>query len=207
MPVEYPVRKQLAELSPIIDLLTAEVDVGREAFVKQCCLFFDQSISRQESISLEISLAIRMMSGLVADRSDSTEDSYHQRHAILTHLQKIAETTACLEKTLQKKVQDCVLFSAKSVSQVSHLFYQQLEILCYLGYVIRTGGEGIRLRAIGECKSLDQSCMLFATEHETRLVEGLCLHQASPIFLAILEQMQTLTHNELAIANLLGNEI
>ena len=112
MPVEYPVRKQLAELSPIIDQLTAEIDAGREAFVKQCCLFFDQSINRQESISMEISLAIRRMAGLMADRSDSTLDSYFQLHSILTHLQIIAETTACLEKTLKKQVQDCVLFSA-----------------------------------------------------------------------------------------------
>ena len=207
MPVEYLVRKQLAEFSPIIDQLTAEIDAGREAFVKQCCLFFDQSINRQESISQDISLAIRRMSGLVADRSDSTKDSYQQLRAILTHLQKIAETTTCLEKTLKKQVKDCVMFSNKSVSQVNHLFNQQLEILCYLGHVIRTGGESIRQRAIGECKCLDQSCIQFATEHETRLVEGLCLPHAAPLFLAILEQMQTITHNELEIANLLGKEI
>jgi len=207
MPVEYPVRKHLAELSPIVDQLTAEIDAGREAFVKQCCRFFDQSINRQESISLEISSVIRRMSGLLADGSDSTKYSYQQLHAILTHLQKIAESAARLEKTLKKQVQDCVLFSDKSVSQVNHLFYQQLEILCYLGYVIRTGGEGIRQRAIGECRCLDQSCIQFATDHETRLVEGLCLQQAAPLFLAILEQMQTITHNELEIANLLGKEI
>ena len=124
MPVEYPVRKQLAELSPIIDQLTAEIDAGREAFINQCSLFFDLSSNRRESICQEISLAIQRMDGLVADRSDHTKDSYNQLHSILTHLQKTAEATACLEKTLQKQIQDYVLFSAKSVSQISHLFYQ-----------------------------------------------------------------------------------
>ncbi len=98
------------------------------------------------------------------------------------------------------------MFSDKAISQTNHLFYQQTEILRYLADVIRNGGEGIRHRAIEECKNQGQSCIQFATDHETRLVEGLCFPQAAPLFLAILDHMQTIIHHELEVTNLLGND-
>jgi Na+/phosphate symporter len=86
-------------------------------------------------------------------KSGSERKPFPRFHSILTHLQFIAETTGRLEETLRKQINDGVLFSDKAISQTNHLFYQQTEILRSLADVIRNGGEGIRRRAIEECKN------------------------------------------------------
>jgi hypothetical protein len=37
---------------------------------------------------------------------------------------------------------------------------------------------------------IQRECADFATEHESRLIEGLCTPQAAPLFLAILEKFR-----------------
>ena len=56
-----------------------------------------------------------------------------------------------------------------------------------------------------DCNNLAHSCLQFATDHEIRLVEGFCFPQTAPVFLVILDQMQTIVHHEREVAHLLGN--
>lgn len=96
---------------------------------------------------------MRKMNELVEGNRAAKESPFSGSISILTHLQFIAETTGRLEETLRKQINDGVLFSDKAISQTNQLFYQQTEILRYLTDVIRYGGEGIRRRAIEECKN------------------------------------------------------
>lgn len=205
MPEERAVREQLAEFGQIVDKLVAMIKAEQEAFAHQRSQFLDELIDRQETLARETGTAMGKVNELASGKPAGESGHYLRLHSILTHLQTISETSGRLGETLRKQIKDGVLFSDKAVSQTNHLFQQQTEILRSLADLMRNGGEAIRHRAIEKCKDLGQSCLQFGTDHETRLVEGLCLPQAAPLFLAILDQMQTLIHHELEIAQLLGN--
>lgn len=203
---ERPAREQSAELGPIVDKLIAMVKTEQEAFTHQRSQFLEDIINQLETLGREINSSMHRMNDLAAGKPGGEREPFLRLHSILTHLQSVAETIGRLDGTLRKQIKDGVLFSDKAISQTNHLFHQQEEILRYLADVIRNGGEGVRHRVIEACQNLGQSCLQFATDHETRLVEGLCFPQAAPLFLAILDHVQTIIHHELEVAHLLGNE-
>ncbi len=205
MPEERPLRKQLEEFGPIVDKLIAVIGASHEAFIHQRSQLLAQIMDQREPLHREIGSAMDKLNEQATAKTGGEREACLRLHSLLTHLQRIAETIGRIEETLRKQIGDRVLFSDKAISQTSHLFYQQEEILRYLADVMRGGGEGIRRRAVEECRKLGQSCLQFANDHENRLVEGLCLPQAGPLFLAILDQMQTVIHHELEAADLLGN--
>jgi len=206
MTEERAVREQLADFCPIVDKLGSVIDAVRKAFTHQNSQLLAQLINQQEPLCREIGSDMRKMNELAAGKLGGERDSCLRLHSILTHIQIIAEMIGRIEETLRKQIKDGVLFSDKAISQVNHLFYQQTEMLHSLSELMQSGDEGLRHRAIEECKKLGQSCIQFATDHESRLVEGLCYPQGAPFFLAIIDYMQTIIHHDLEVARILGNE-
>jgi len=202
---EHTIRDQLAECASIVDQLIEVVNTAKKAFIHQRGQLLIQLNNQQDPLCRKIDSTIFQISERMSGKHGGKREPYIRLHSILTHLRIIAETTCHLEETLQKQIKDSVLFSDKAISQVRHIFDQQTEILSCLADVIRNGGKDNRQRALGDCNNLAQSCLLFDTEHETRLVEGLCFPQAAPLFLAILDQIQTIVHHEREVAHLLGN--
>lgn len=198
-------REQLEDLVPIVDELIDVMNTARKAFLHQRAQLLVQLNNQQDPLCRKIDSAIYKITGQMSEKHGDIKEPYLRIHSILTHLRLITETTCRLEETLQKQIKDGILFSDKAVSQVSHLFDRHTEILSCLTDVIHNGGKDIRQSALDACKDLAHSCLQFATDHETRLVEGLCFPQAAPLFLAILDQMQTIVHHEREVANLLGN--
>jgi Na+/phosphate symporter len=204
MPEDQVIREEVTELGAIVDQLVDIANTAKKAFVHQRVQLLIQLNNQQDPLCRNIASDMLKMDDLAKRKSGDERESCLRLHSILTHLLIITKTTCHLEETLQKQVKDAVLFSDKAISQVSHIFDKQTEILSSLADVIRSGGEVIRQHALKGCKESGQSCIQFATDHETRLVEGLCFPQSAPLFLAILDQMQTIIHHEREVANLLG---
>lgn len=203
---EHTIQEQLSECAPIVDQFIDVVNTAKKAFLHQRGQLLIQLSNQQDPLCRGIDSAILKMSELMSEKYGGEKEPYLRIHSILTHLRIIAETTCRLEETLQKQIKDGILFSDKAISQVSHLFDRQTEILSSLADIIRNGGKDLRQRTLDDCADLARSCLWFATDHETRLVEGLCFPQAAPLFLNILDQMQTIVHHEREVASLLGND-
>lgn len=201
-----PVREQLTMFGPLVDKLVVLVKVSEQAFSHQRSQFLVQLMEQQEPLCREIGSAVEKVNEQMAAKPEGEREPYRRLYSILSHLQCIAAVFGRLEETLRKQTRDGILFSDKAISQTNQLFHQQEGVLRFLAEAIRSRGEEARCRVIEECRKMGQSCLQFATDHENRLVEGLCLPPAAPLFLAILDQMQTIVHHESEIANLLGNE-
>jgi len=205
MSEEQMIREQLAEIGPIVDQLIDMVNTARKAFIHQRLQLLTQHNNQHDPLCREIGSAMLKMNDLAAKKSGVEREPYLRLHSLLTHFRIVAETTGHLEETLRKQIKDGVLFSDKAISQISYIFDQQTGILSSLADVIRNGSKEHRFQAVEGCKKLSQACLQFATDHETRLIEGLCFPQAAPLFLTILDQMQAIVHHEQEIAILLGN--
>lgn len=207
MTEEFRIREELAECSLIVEQLVDVVGTAKKAFIHQRSQLLVQLNNQQDPLCRKISSFMIKMNELSTGKSGDEREACLRLHSVLTHLLIITDATCRLEETLQKQIKECILFSDKAISQVSHLFDKQTEILSNLADIMNNGGKDIHYITLGECKALGQSCLQFATEHETRLVEGLCFPQAAPLFLAILDQTQTIIHHEQEIAHLLGNDL
>ncbi len=118
---------------------------------------------------------------------------------LLKGLKSIADHLGGLAESLDKKIQGVIMFSDKAVSQSNQLLDQQAGLLRTLLDILKTDNLVLKKYAREEALRLIQNCNDFATEHEARLIEGLCLPQAAPIFLALLEQMRGFAQDILAM--------
>ncbi len=202
----HKIQEQLDEFGQIVYKLIDVVNTARKAFMHQRGRLLIQLNNQQEPLLREISSSILKIDDLMSRKSGVEKEHYLRFHSILTHFQIIAEMTGRLEDTLRKQIKDDVLFTDRAVIQISHIFDRQTEILGCLGAIIHNGCKEIRRHTIDECKNLAQSCIEFVEDHEIRLIDGLCIPQAAPLFLAIIDQMQTVVHHEREVANLLCND-
>lgn len=203
MPVQPGMHERLVECGPIVDQLVDVINTAKKAFLQQRSQLLTQLNNQQDPLCRGISSGIQKMAELVAKEPETERAPYLRVHSILTHLLIIAETTCCLEETLQKQIKEGILFSDRAIAQVSQLFDQQSEILSCLADALRHDDKDSQKKALNDCNDVAQSCIQFATDHENRLVEGLCFPQAAPFFLTILDQMQTIVHHERELTYLL----
>jgi Na+/phosphate symporter len=73
--------------------------------------------------------------------------------------------------------------------------------------ILKTDNEFLKKYMVQEGRNLIQSCNDFATEHEARMIEGICLPQAAPIYINILDRMREISRQEVDIADLLVKKL
>ena len=148
--------------------------------------------------------ALKKLDEEMARKSTGENTALMRLASMYNHLRIIAQNLEALADPIQKKIKDGVLFSDKAVSQTNYLFDTQAGMLRSVLDIIKTDNEFLKKYTETEVRNLIQACNNFATEHETRLIEGLCLPQAAPLFLAILDSMRLVGQNEAEIVQLLN---
>ena len=125
---------------------------------------------------------------------------------VLDHLAMLGDNIGRFAEPIEQKIRGAVLFSDKAVTQTNFLFDQHSGIIRSVMDIIKTDNELLKKSVLEEGCKLGQACLSFATEHEDRMIEGLCLPQAAPIFLALLDRMRVIAQHEVEIATLLARK-
>jgi Na+/phosphate symporter len=204
--VEPLVSKQADILGPIIDKLRMMVGTARNAFNRNSRSDLDEVKRIKEEVDRDIKEATGQMEIAIPGKSEAEKAALLRLHSILSHLEIMGENIAGLAEPIRKKIQEEVLFTDKAFSQTNYLFNHQTGMLRSLLDIIKTDNDFLKKYVLEEGRVLIQLCLDVATEHETRLIEGLCLPQASPILLAMLDRMRLIWRHVLAIVKLLSKE-
>jgi len=189
--------------SPIFNRLEGMVGAARNAFNRHSRQDLEQLKTFHREAVPEITNAITMVEGTLAKQPAGERGPGLKVQSILTRLQLVTEKLGGLADPIEKKIKDGVLFSDKAVSQTNHLFDHQAGILRSLLDILKTDNNMLKRFVQDEGQRLVQNSIDFATEHEDRLIEGLCLPQAAPLFLGILDNMRTAAQHEVDIAQIL----
>ncbi len=184
--------------------IIAMVGAARDAFNRHGLIDIDQINKLQSEAGAKIIAAMQEIDDLIKKKPESERPTWLRAHSLLTHLKMITQNLGGLEEPIRKKIKERVLFSDKAVSQTNQLFDHQTGMLRTLLDIIKTNNEFLKKYSLEEGKKLVQACIDYATEHEARLIEGVCLPQASPIFLAILDRLRTVYQHEEQMALLLA---
>ncbi len=116
------------------------------------------------------------------------------------HFLVICDQLEILAETLQKKVNENILFSDRAITEISFLSQSLMEILKAAADLVLVKNP-ILVRYVQESEArLTKATIEYATHHEERLIEGLCLPVASSVFLKILEAMKIIAHESKEIS-------
>jgi Na+/phosphate symporter len=200
----HPVLKEHSgELETIVGKLVAGTGAARDAFNRHSRSSMEELRTLNRTAAQELEAALQKLQARLAGKSAGEQAALTRLSGIYSHLQIIANNLGALADPIQKKIKDGVLFSDKAVSQTNYLFDTQAGMLRSVLDIIKTDNEFLKRYTETEARNLIQACNNFATEHETRLIEGLCQPQAAPLFLAILDSMRIMGRHETEIVQLL----
>jgi Na+/phosphate symporter len=195
----------MEEFSLIFVKLGNMVGAARDAFNRHSGASLEQLKILHGELTTEIKSAGDDF-GALAAKAPENQRLLIRLRSVLTHLLMVGDNLEALANPIGQKMKEGVLLSDKAVSQANQLFDHLTGILRSIMDVLKTDNEFLKRYVIEEGQRLNQCCIDFATEHEARLIEGLCLPQAAPLFLAMLNGLRTTGQHAINIAQILSKK-
>ncbi len=91
---------------------------------------------------------------------------------------------------IRTKIRDGILFSDKAVSETTFLLERLQDVLRNTSDIILSRNQILKEYVKESASEINRSSNEFATMHEDRLIEGLCMPMASPLFLHMLDAIK-----------------
>jgi Na+/phosphate symporter len=140
----------------------------------------------------EMMAAIASSTQTVVEK-ESLKDIVRHFLRICGHLEDMAET-------LRKKARANVLFSDRGVTEVSFLSQALTDILKAAADLVLVRNP-VLIRYVLESEAMVEKMTIeYATQHEERLIEGLCLPLAAPVYLSMLDTFKGIAREAKGIA-------
>jgi len=206
MAIERFTEEQVAVLGPVVDRLLTMMGAARDAFNRHSHASLRELRSLQGIVGQAFHDMTRQLKSLIAQKSEDERPVLIGVDNVLNHLMGIGDNIGQCADPIERKIRGAILFSDKAVTQANFLFDQHSGMIRSVRDIIKTDNEFLKKYLLEEGRKLGQACLSFATEHEERMIEGLCLPQAAPIFLALLDRMRTIAQHEVDIATLLARK-
>jgi Na+/phosphate symporter len=192
--------------NPVFAKLGDMVGTSRDAFNRHSGASLNQLKNLHGELALVIKSAVGDLGNLAAKAPEDQKASFIRLQSVLTHLQMVGDNLEALSTPIGRKIKEGVLFSDKAVAQANQLFDHLTGILRSILDALKTDNEFLKRYVMEEGQRLTQSCNDFATEHEARLIEGVCLPQAAPLFLAMLNGLRNAGQHTVNIAKILDQK-
>ena len=202
--LNQPYDELVDALSPVIENLRRMLGAARHAFNRNNIEDVQELTRLRGVTSQEITATLEQVESATAKRPEAERVPLVRIHEMLNHLQLISENIAALGEPIRKKILDKLLFTDKAFFDVNYVFTHQTGLMRSLLDFLKTDNQLLRKYSEEEAQNLIQVCLNAATEHENRLIEGICLPQASPVFLGILDHMRLICRHVLGVVKLRG---
>lgn len=119
---------------------------------------------------------------------------------VVRHFLSICGHLEDLAGTLRQKVKENILFSDRGVTEVSFLSQTLADILRAAADLVLVRNP-ILIRYVLESETVVEKMTIeYATQHEERLIEGLCLPVAAPVFLSMLDAFKGIAREAKGVA-------
>ena len=106
---------------------------------------------------------------------------------------------------LKKMVHEDILFTDRGINEVKYVFQETLQLLENLPDTIMTRNRLLAEQLREKGKIIFRLVDGYAEEHERRLIEGVCVPKASPIYLGFLESLMGIVAHTLEIIERLSS--
>lgn len=192
---------QIEVFVPILNDFTEMILSLRNAFNRQNESYLKETRNLQSQLEKDLSRVRKVVKTLSTDKTTVV-----RLQSILSHMEMIGDAISELAEPLAKQIREGILFSNKGVMQTNFLFDHEAGLLRSLADIFVTENPVLEDYVVEKIDEISKRCIDFATDHEARLIEGLCTSHAAPVFLSILDGIRTISHHQHEIVNLLRNE-
>ena len=175
---------------PIIHLADQTIDmlkVAREAFLKQRrplaaqVLTLGHDVHRAEKA---------LTANLVPGTADGGEVSGSERIFVPMHLERIGDNIEAFARAVERQVQDGVVFTDRAVHEIDRLLEKALELLEATRDILLTGNRTLVHHVLADGPCFQGTATEFASFHQERLIQGVCVPRASSIYLAMVDYVR-----------------
>ncbi len=120
--------------------------------------------------------------------------------SVPAYMTKATQDLERLADLVGKKIREQVLFSDKAVEEVTFLMQRLIDLLRPTADIILARNE-ILINYVRESETdVIRKALEYATFHEDRLIGGVCLPIASPLYLNMLDAIKSIAWNAKCIA-------
>jgi hypothetical protein len=116
------------------------------------------------------------------------------------HIERMVNFIENIVGCIRAKIRDGILFSDKAVSETTFLLERLQDVLRNTSDIILSRNVILREYVKESAAEINRSANEFATMHEDRLIEGLCMPVASPLFLHMLDAIKGIAWHAMSIA-------
>lgn len=120
--------------------------------------------------------------------------------SVPVHLRRIGECIEKLAELIDKKIKNDILFSDRAITEITFLLQRLIDILRPTADIILAKNVILK-RYVEESESgVVKRANEYATLHEERLIEGLCLPIASSLYINMLDAIKDIAWHAKEIA-------
>ena len=160
------------------------------SFLKNAFVFNSLEIlDRCEAKAKEMRRTEKALTGGVIEdaKVDPASRGYVSVPGYIERMADFIEDIACCIRT---KIIDGILFSDKAIAETTFLLEKLQDVLRNTSDIILSRNAILREYVIETAAEISKSANDFATMHEDRLIEGLCMPVASPLYLHMLDSIK-----------------
>jgi len=120
--------------------------------------------------------------------------------SVPVHLLRIGESVTVLSEQVEKKIRENILCSAGAIDELTFLFQRLMEMLRPTADMILVRNEILSKYVQESAQGVERRATEYATRHEERLIEGVCLPLASALYINVLDAVKSIAWHAKEIA-------
>lgn len=121
-------------------------------------------------------------------------------------LERIGDSLESIIHSVSTKIKDKIMFSDKAVKEIESLFEGVAEILECLHNCFKTKSRILINHIIGQGKELSELTGSYSYAHQERLISGICIPKASPIYFDMIDSLRNIAIHICSMAERLKKE-
>ncbi len=191
--------------SQVHQLIKEMSDLGRQTDASLSLLqaaFINNSLEQLKECREKVAEIRKTEVELAVKVTEVAKQNSEMKQYVLVpqHILRIAENIEALAEKTAKKVMDNILFSERAVTEITFLLQRLKEIIMSANDLLFCENTILNSYVEESEANLVKTCIEYATQHEERLIEGLCLPVSSSIYLTMLDCIRNIAWHAKEIA-------
>jgi Na+/phosphate symporter len=159
----------------------------------------EKSLDECEARAREIHLSEKVLTGECIEEAKA--EPYAKVYvSVPGHVERMGDFIEDISGCIRTKIRDGILFSDKAVSETTFLMERLQEVVKNTGDIILARNVILMNYVRESAAEISRSASQFATMHEERMIEGLCMPKASPLFLDMMDAIRGISWHAKEIA-------
>lgn len=133
--------------------------------------------------------------------SEGRADKEARRYvSVPSHFARIHDGIVRIARGVRRTALEDIPFSDKGTDEIGYMFERLRDIAVHLKELLESRSPLAARHIVGSEEVVERSAAEFATKHEERLIEGLCMPKASSIYLEMMDSFKNIAFHAREIA-------